>query len=105
MSLYRPDTARDANEAAIVATLRQIGASVIRLDEPCDLIVGYRGRNYLIEIKAPLGPKGGASRASLTPKQRVFFRDWQGQAEIARTATEALAAIGAITPQEVAALH
>lgn len=88
--------ARDANEPEIVRALRRVGASVITLHTPLDLIVGYRGENYLLEIKMPLGPKGGENGATLTPAQITFFERWQGQACVVRSGLEALAAIGAI---------
>ena len=45
----------DANEAAIISELQARGATVLVLDQPVDLVVGYRGRWVLVEIKA--GPK------------------------------------------------
>ncbi len=57
MSLKRWNAKRDANEAAIVKALKQVGASVARISEPGmpDLIVWYRGRITLLEIKTRLG--------------------------------------------------
>ena len=91
------NNARDANEPQIVAALEGVGASVIRLDKPVDLLVGYRGRNLLLEVKTPLGPKGGRSHSKATPEQRDFFARWRGQFSVVRTVEEALAAIGVST--------
>lgn len=44
MSLNRVNPTRDANEAPIVQVLQKLGASVWRIDTPCDLIVGVRVR-------------------------------------------------------------
>jgi len=46
--LNRYHLSRDANEAEIVAALLKVGASVHRFHVPCDLIVGYRGKTYLL---------------------------------------------------------
>lgn len=47
----------DGNQAAIAAALRRIGATVQDIHEigkGCpDLLVGYHGRNWLIECKMP----------------------------------------------------
>lgn len=91
--MTRHANARDANETEIVDALRCIGASVYRLDVPCDVIVGFRGRNYLIEIKLPPGPKGGTSRSSLTEDQLGFQHSWRGQFAVVRSVDEAFAAI------------
>lgn len=95
MSLARYRNTRDRNEPPIVRALEGIGASVFRLDRPCDLLVGYRGRNHLLEVKAPLGPRGGASGSPLTPEQVEFQRTWRGSVAIVRSPGEALEAIGA----------
>lgn len=87
--------AADRNQAAIVKQLRAAGATVV----PChtvgkgfpDLVVGYRGVNYLIEVKDPDQPK---HRHELTPQQVEFHRDWRGQVAKVFTVQEAFAAIG-----------
>ena len=50
-----------------------------------DLCVGWRGLNFLIEVKR----KQGGSR--LTSRQATFHQNWQGQVAVCRTASEALA--------------
>ena len=72
---------RDGNEADIVDELRAHGFSVYPLDQPLDLIAGYMGRNYLIEVKMPKG--------KLTPAQVEFLDEWRGSANIIRSAEEA----------------
>ena len=83
----RYDARRDANEPEIVEALEAVGASVLRLDD-VDLLIGYRGTNYLMEVKTPEG--------KLNKKQQKFFRSWQGQVNIVRTRIQALKLIGAI---------
>ena len=87
---------RDANEKAIVAALLKAGATVERLHVPCDLLVGYRGVNYLIECKLPKGPRGGTSHSKLTGDQGKFIARWRGQFAVARCPEDALRIIGAI---------
>lgn len=86
----------DANQAEIVADLRKVGASVLLLHEVgfgCpDLLVGFRGVNYLIEIKSEDG--------MLNRAQIVFHSCWRGQVAVARTSEEALRIIGAVTQRE-----
>jgi hypothetical protein len=83
----------DTNHNEIVGALRDVGATVtsmaaVGMGYP-DLSVGFRGTNYLLEIK---GPKG-----ELNDYQRAFHGMWKGRISVVRTADEALRAIGAIT--------
>ena len=75
----------DANHKAIVAGLRQRGASV-HSGGPLDVIVGLGGATYLLEIKT--------ARGRLRASQAAFLDSWRGQACVVRTLEEALAAIG-----------
>lgn len=92
----------DSNQAGIIAALRVIGASVAILSPlghgiP-DLLVGFRGNNYLLEVKnGDLIP----SRRRLTQKENSFFEDWRGQKAVVDSVDEALDAINARTDQEV----
>ena len=81
----------DSNQPEIVAALRKAGATVQHLHmvgKGCpDLLVGFRGRNFLLEIKSPGG--------RMTPAEQRFFDEWSGQVSIVCTIEQALAAIGA----------
>lgn len=80
---------RDLTEPEIVAALRQVpGITVFRLDQPADLLCGFRGRNYLLEVKTPTR-KGGPPRR-LTPAEAEFFEGWTGQASVVTTPEGAL---------------
>ena len=59
---------RDANEAAIVQTLRQAGALVIRVSQlgAPDLVVCFRSRITLLEVK---GPRGHLTQAQQLTQQ------------------------------------
>lgn len=78
---------RDASEPEIVATLKQCGFSVHRLDQPCDLLVGFRGRAWLVECKS--GTKGYGK--DLNTNQKAFAGDWRGpKIVILRSAQDAM---------------
>ena len=64
----------DVNQPEIVRALRAIGASVLHchtLKNAFDLLVGYRGRTFLMEIKA-------SQKDKLTPGEAEFQRTWRG---------------------------
>ena len=61
----------DANQAQIVSALRAAGAYVWIIGLPVDLLVGYKGHTFLVEIKD--GPK-----KRLTALQQDFFNNWSG---------------------------
>lgn len=84
----------DANQPAVVAALRKVGAIVYSLHRVGagvpDLLVGFRGLTYLLEVKEP---KGGV----LTPQQIEFGLNWRGRpVSIVKSPDEALRAIGAV---------
>jgi hypothetical protein len=95
VSLNRYAKARDTNEAEIVRELRAVGATVVLLDQPVDLLVGFRGRNFLLEVKQPIGPRGGSSHSALTSDQIEFFQLWRGEVIVVRSPEAALQAITA----------
>ncbi len=64
-----------------------------RLDQPCDLVVGYRDRNYLIEVKQIGSPVRCGS--GLTASQKRWHDQWRGQVNVVTTAIQALMVIGA----------
>lgn len=92
----------DVNHAEIVAALREAGCSVTSLaavGRGCpDLVVGVRGRNYLLEVKPPGGARGGTCRQSLTDDEREWHRTWRGQRAIVTTIEQALYAVGVMKP-------
>lgn len=70
VSLNRYAKKRDASEPEIVAALLQCGFSVERLDRPVDLLVGFRGRTFVVECKVE-GKK-------LNENQKDFVARWRG---------------------------
>jgi hypothetical protein len=80
----------DANQREITEALRQAGATVYYIKEPCDLLVGRRGINYLLEIK------DGSRRPSqrrLTVNERFFHASWNGQIAVVESVADALKVI------------
>lgn len=87
MSLNRYAKKRDASEPEIVTALQQCGFSVVRIDTPADLLVGFRGRCWVIECKS--GSKGYAK--DLNANQKAFDASWRGpKLVILRSAQEAI---------------
>lgn len=81
----------DGNQAEIVRTLRAVGASVLhthQLKNCFDILVGYRGRTFLMEIKDPAQPP---SARQLTPGEAEFKASWRGSPyHIVHTPDEAI---------------
>ena len=61
----------DANQDQIVVALRAAGAYVWIIGLPVDLLVGYKGHSFLVEIKTD-------AKKRLTTLQRDFFENWGG---------------------------
>lgn len=76
----------DANQREIVAALRAAGASVQSLHtigKGCpDLLIGYRGRNILLEVKS--GPY------KISESQTQWWIAWRGQVRRIYTVGQAL---------------
>jgi len=56
---------RDANQAEIVAALRERGAYVVEIEHPVDLLVGYDSAWWLVEVKS-------SPKAKIRPSQQAF---------------------------------
>lgn len=85
----------DDNQTLIVKQLRRCGVSVavtsmVGKGFP-DLIVGVRGKNYLIELKD--GSKI-PSKKKLTPDEKEFHDAWRGQVNKAESFDEIATIIG-----------
>ena len=74
----------DTNQREIVNFAKKHGATVAHLHTlgrgiP-DLLIGYRGRNYLVEIKTENG--------NLTSDEKKFFDNWRGSAAVVASKTD-----------------
>ncbi len=86
MTLRAYANKRDASEAPIIEVLRKAGCSVIQLDKPVDLLIGFRSRTILAECKTA---KGG-----FTKDQIDFMASWRGSLVVTlRNVDDALAAL------------
>ncbi len=78
----------DDNQLQIVRELSQIpGISIKVIGDPVDLLIGYRSKNYLVEIKRE---DKRHRRSARTPAQVEFFNSWRGQVRIASSTEEIL---------------
>jgi hypothetical protein len=75
----------DPSNAISIVNLSRVGSGVP------DLLIGYRGWNYLIEIKNPKQPE---RFRKLTPEQEKFHNDYCGHATVAETVEEIVSEIG-----------
>jgi hypothetical protein len=77
---------KDANQDSIVDGLRWCGASVTSLASVGggvpDLLIGYRGKNFIAEVKMPHG--------TLTEDQIEWHGSWRGKVFIWRTVADAI---------------
>ena len=65
--------------------LEAVGAKVVYIKLPVDLLVGFRGKNLLLECKSSTG--------RLTKDQEKFISTWNGEVHIVQTPEEALTAV------------
>ena len=82
----------DSNHSEIIKALRKIpNLSVFSTHEVGkgfpDIVIGYKGINYLIEIKD--GKKPPSAR-KLTDSEVKFHQDWRGQIKIVNNLDEVL---------------
>ena len=79
---------RDKCEPEIIKALEKVGATVEQIPTGKgvpDLLVGFRGQNFLMEVKMPKG--------KLNAKQVKWHGNWKGQVCVVRTPGEALSVI------------
>lgn len=85
----------DRNHKEIIDKCRTLGLSVFSTHTigkgfP-DIVVGYKKKNYLIEIKD--GEKSPSQR-KLTKDEVIFFENWNGQVDIANNFDDVKKIIG-----------
>lgn len=85
--MYRHARRKDSNQRAIEKACLKIGATILDISDKGqgapDLLVGFRGVNYLFEIKANIKKK-------LTPDEITFARTWQGKVTTIYTVIDAI---------------
>lgn len=81
----------DLNQKQIVEVFRKMGATVyitsgVGKGFP-DIVVGFKGVNYLVEIKDGKAPK---SQHKLTGHEDGFHAKWRGSVHIIKSVQEAI---------------
>ena len=89
----------DANQAELVAALRKLGCSVEPLHAVGkgvpDLLVGYRGDKYLIEVKDGEKPP---SKRKLRPTQEDWHANWRGSVHVFKSIDDVLDWVYSMSP-------
>lgn len=80
MPMPRYNPKRDISEKEIVSTLKQCGFSVYRMDQPVDLLVGFRGVTHLIECKT--------GKRKFNENQKEFDAEWRGRKVVRLTSAQ-----------------
>lgn len=79
----------DKNQPDIVKSFRKLGCSVAHIHMVGggipDIIVGFQGKNYLIEIKDGSKPPSGRK---LTSDEQVWHDEWRGSVHIIETISD-----------------
>ncbi len=92
----------DGNQNAVVEKLRRLGITVAITsalgDGFPDLVVGWRGRNVLIELKDPAQPE---SKRKLTEDEKKFRDNWRGEVYTALNAGDVLHILGYVFYGEI----
>jgi Holliday junction resolvase len=98
----------DANHREIVKALRSVGASVLSLaalGAGCpDILVGFGGATYLLEVKSPHRSAGRNLRERISLRDQAEWRArWRGgPALVVSSVAEALAAVRVDVPPDPA---
>lgn len=99
MSINRYAKRRDIGEAEIVKLLRGVSGVSVLLTDAVDLVVGYKGSNYLVELKAvsALSKKTGeVLESKIKDSQKKLRDEWTGSYLITASLDEILKHIGVI---------
>lgn len=94
MSLNRYAKKRDTSEPDIITALKCVGAEVWTLDYPVDLLVRFREKWHLLEVKTPHG-KSQKARQDKRQEDQISFIE-NTRTPVVTTPVEALRAIGAM---------
>jgi hypothetical protein len=83
MPRYRASV--DQNQKQIKDALEAIGCDVWVIGRPVDLLVGYRKRNFLVEVK-----REGAKPRKDQQEQQEWIKNWRGQVRVVTSPEEAI---------------
>lgn len=82
----------DSNQPVLVAQMRKIPGVTVKHthmvgDGFTDVVIGFRRKNYLLEIKDPSKPP---SARRLTEDEKKFHEEWTGQIDVVETIDDVL---------------
>ena len=84
----------DANQPSIILALVEMGATVQSLaalgNGAPDLLAGYDGMNFALEVKNPHALRGKKQRLELTPDEKRWHAAWKGQINVVTSPEEAV---------------
>lgn len=86
----------DANQSELVKQIRKLPGVTVKHthivgDGFTDLAVGFRGINYLFEVKDPKKPP---SARKLTPDEEKFHAEWTGSIHVVETIDDVIKILG-----------
>lgn len=96
MSKWRKDARTDNNQSGIIEQLEALDGVTVAPNRD-DFEVGYRGKNYWIELKNPertLDKDGRITKGCFKKSQIDRLRDWKGQYDVAWSFEDCLDIIG-----------
>ena len=96
MSKHRYAAKIDKNQPEIVKALRKINGVTVQLGMD-DILVGYKGANYWIEIKEPetaSNVTGEVQPSKIKSSQHKLVAEWKGQYSIVHDIDQILTIIG-----------
>ncbi len=96
MSKHRRAAKIDANQPAIVKALRAINGVTVQVSMD-DILIGYKGANYWIELKEPdcVSKKTGEiNYSAIKDSQHKLLAEWKGQYNICYNIDQILKIIG-----------
>jgi Holliday junction resolvase len=80
----------DSNQPEVVKYLREKGVIVKHTHMVgsgfCDIVCGYKGKNFLFEIKDGDKP---TSAKQLTAAEKIFHFEWKGQIDVIESGEQA----------------
>ena len=83
----------DANQKRIVQALRDIGAMVFLIGQPFDLLVGFRGELFLLEVKNP----DGRDKLNTSQNENIMKLGLVGvEVSVVRSVDEAIEVVTAV---------
>lgn len=84
----------DANHKDVSAGLEKMGASVLSMaplgNGAPDLLAGYDGMNFALEVKNPKAARGKKQGLALTDDEKRFHEQWKGQVHVVTSPEEAV---------------